>query len=382
MEFEKGISSFRFSIIHVLSGDLWAGAEVMAFHLLNALSDMQNCELLVVVLNEGHFSERLREKGIKVAILEESRLSFPRLLLRLRKILCDFKPDIIHSHRYKENILAYLASKGMPGVSLVSTQHGMPERQTKRPSLKNRLKYWTDFYLLSKHFDSLVAVSWEMRDLLIAEKGVDSKKISVIHNGIDISQHVEEISKFENNNGQYVIGSSGRLFSVKNYSMFINLAKRLTAYSPKTRFELAGDGPQMEQLRIKCHQKRLDENFAFLGHVRDMRAFYQGLNIYVCTSIHEGIPMSILEAMGYGLPVVAPRVGGLPEIIDHGVDGFLIPEHDPELFAQACLNLQADSELLNQMSKAAREKIQTKFSEQKMAIEYYNLYQDLVNKRC
>ena len=359
-------------VLHLLSGDLWAGAEVMAHNLLTGLHSSEGCEVLAVLLNEGRVAESLRREGIQVKVLDESRLSFPRLLSGLRRILQDFRPGIIHAHRYKENLLAYLASRFIRGVSLVANQHGMPERHG-GSTLKSRFIHWMNHTLLKTRFDRLVAVSGEMKDSLV-KKGFNPNKIPVIHNGIDLPENPHQAKRPA---GSFIVGSCGRLFPVKNYDLFVETAARVTQQSPEACFELAGDGPQMERLRMLCSQHNLNGNFAFLGQVRDMSRFYSELDVYMSTSIHEGIPMSVLEAMGHGLPVVAPRVGGFPEIVDHGVDGFLIPEHDPELFAQACLHLQSDSRLLARMSKAARDKVESRFSVQRMSNDYMELYQGI-----
>ncbi len=361
-------------ILHLLSADLWAGAEVMAYHLLGGLHSNNICHAQVVVLNEGRVAESLRQQGIKVIVCDETRLSFSSLLKQVRQVLHEFQPEIIHSHRYKENILGYLASRGMGKVKLLATQHGMPEKKDNKLSLKKRCIKTLNFSLLSKCFDRLVAVSHDMKSQLVAS-GISSGKVPVIHNGVELPAKPQG----SGSKNFFVVGSCGRLFPVKNYGLFIDTAAQVMAESSRTRFELAGDGPQMENLQFLCRQHRLNGRFDFLGHVQNMSSFYQGLDIYMSTSIHEGIPMSVLEAMGHGLPVVAPKVGGFPEIVEHGVDGFLIPEHDPVLFAQACLQLKDDPNLLASMSTAAREKIESKFSVQCMTKGYHTLYQELTS---
>ncbi|MDZ7761091.1 MAG: glycosyltransferase family 4 protein [Desulfovermiculus sp.] len=359
-------------ILHILSGDLWAGAEVMTGHLLRGLHSGTDCHLLAVVLNEGQVAARLRQAGVQVVILDESQASFGRLLQQVRKTLKTFQPQIIHSHRYKENILAYLASRGRARVSLIATQHGMPESHGQKSTLKGRLLRKINSTLLSRRFNTLVAVSREMKETLV-HNGLGPSKVAVIHNGIELPPWYGP----RESNGHFVVGSCGRLFAVKNYRLFIEMAARVAAQSPQTGFQLAGDGPLMEDLRRKCSQYSLNGRFEFLGHVLDMPTFYQGLKVYVSTSWHEGMPMSVLEAMSHGLPIVAPDVGGFPEIVEHEKDGFLIPDHDPGLFAQACLRLQSDPALLARMSAAAREKVVSKFSVQRMTQEYHRLYQKL-----
>lgn len=359
-------------VIHVLSGDLWAGAEVMVYHLLRGLNSIVGCHVLVVVLNDGQVAERLREEGIQVEVLDETRLSFTRLVIGLRRIIKNFQPCIVHSHRYKENILAYLSSRTGKGISLVATQHGMPEGYGKPPTLKSRLIRRMNFSFRSKGFDRLVAVSQEMKAAL-GGNGFDQHKIPVILNGIELPQYHPRTRP----SGKIVVGSCGRLFPVKNFGLLVEIAARVASQATDMRFELAGDGPLMGSLQLQCKQNRLDAQFFFRGHVQDMDVFYQELDLFVSTSLHEGIPMSVLEAMGHGLPVVAPKVGGFPEIVDHKEDGFLIPEHDPDLFAQACLQLQADPDLLARMSRAARKKAEARFSVQRMVVDYHRLYEEL-----
>ena len=355
-------------IIHILSGDLWAGAEVMAFNLLKGLISTENYIIKAIVLNKGQVAFKLRKEGIQVVVLDESQSSFPNLVAKVRGIIRDFKPHIVHAHRYKENILAFSASLGIKGIKLVATQHGMPETQTKGTTFKSILIQRLNSFILNRFFDNLVAVSWEMKDSLV-KKGFRSKKVSVIHNGIELPQCLQKVGT----KNSFVVGSCGRLFPVKNYELFIETAAQL----PEIQFVLAGDGPEMEKLRLQCTRADLDDNFTFLGQIQDMQSFYSNLDLYMSTSIHEGIPMSVLEAMGHGLPVIAPKVGGFPEIIDDGVDGLLIPRHKPELFAKACLQLYSEPALLAKASRAARVKVESKFSVQHMTTDYINLYQNL-----
>jgi L-malate glycosyltransferase len=105
-----------------------------------------------------------------------------------------------------------------------------------------------------------------------------------------------------------------------------------------------------------------------------MNSFYQGLDVYLNTSVHEGIPMTILEALSHGLPVIAPAVGGIVEIIDDGKEGFLIDSRNPHEFAEKCLLLKENRELREKMSRAAREKAEQTFSAKNMAERYYQLY--------
>jgi len=116
----------------------------------------------------------------------------------------------------------------------------------------------------------------------------------------------------------------------------------------------------------------------FAGHLDVMEPFYRKLDIYLNTSIHEGIPMTILEAMSYGLPIIAPKVGGIPEVVQDGVEGFLIDSRDPQAFAEKCLLLAQDRELRMRMSVAAREKAVEYFSVERMTEGYLRIYREML----
>jgi len=109
----------------------------------------------------------------------------------------------------------------------------------------------------------------------------------------------------------------------------IEIAKAVNEKTKHIEFHLAGEGPERSKLQALIQRYSLNETFVLHGHVEDMLTFYRSLDLYLNTSVHEGIPMSILEAMAHGLPVVAPDVGGISEIISNGEDGYLVDTRDP-----------------------------------------------------
>ena len=362
----------RKKVVLLLSGDLWAGAEVMAYHLLKGLRKYDDLDLSVILLNQGRLAQEIRNLGITVHVVDESKTSFLNIFLTIRDILRKCSPDIIHSHRYKENILACLISGFVRNVKLIATQHGMPEVHGAKPGLKQRLMTKLNFFLLSRFFHQSVVVSRDMQNACVRQYSFKKKIVSVIHNGID----VPEIPTKKCNERSFVIGSCGRLFPVKDYSFMVEIAKTILENTDRVRFELAGDGPERAKLEALLEQYGLVDNTTFVlkGHIEDMSAFYQGIDLYLNTSVHEGIPMSVLEAMSHGLPVIAPKVGGFPEIIDDGVDGYLLSERDPRAFAEKCLVLHENRKIWQEMSLSAREKIVRKFSMENMAAQYRELY--------
>jgi len=154
-------------ICHIISGDLWAGAEVMAYHLLKGLRAYSSLNLCTIVLNSCRLSEEIKRLGIRTYVVDEKNLSFLDILLAVHKILRKNPPDIIHAHRYKENILAYIASRFIPGIKLISTQHGMPEIHEGKRNVKHLLISKSNSFMLSHRFNQVVGVSQDIKKTFI-----------------------------------------------------------------------------------------------------------------------------------------------------------------------------------------------------------------------
>lgn len=363
----------KLKILHIISGDLWAGAEVMAFNLLSRLGSQTGLDISVILLNYGKLADQLKGRGLTVHVIDEREYSFTKIARMVRDRVAHDPPHLIHAHRYKENILAFLASRFRKGLKLVSTQHGLPEFHNRKASAGARIISGMNFHLLSRYFTT-VAVSADIRTTLVSRFGLRETGVETIHNGIDLPA----TRPCKTQTGQFAIGSSGRLFPVKDYSLMVDIAHSIASGGHgNIRFELAGDGPERQLLEARARQCGVKEHFGFKGHVDEMGSFYQGLDVYLNTSIHEGIPMTILEAMGHGLPIIAPAVGGIVEIIEDGKEGFLIGSRNPGDFADKCLLLKNDRELWERMSFAAKEKAEKCFSAEIMAEKYYQLYRRL-----
>lgn len=364
-------------ICHIASGDLWAGAEVMAADLLKGLQSFSEVSLLAIVLNEGRLANELRSAGIKVVLLDETQGHFWDIVRSARRIIERFNPHIIHSHRYKENIISYLVGKKEKRAKLVTTQHGMPEPYGAKASPRHAIISRLNILLMAKKFDVVVAVSNDIKKAFVGKFKFKDSKVSIIHNGVQMPSLMDA----RRDNATFKIGSCGRLFAVKDYGFMISIAKAAVTKSSGLSFLLAGDGPEQERLETRIKMHGLDEGvFELLGHLNDMPSFYRAIDVYLNTSLHEGIPMSILEGMSYGLPVIAPNVGGIPEIIEDGVEGFLVEKRDAVAFAEKCLLLKEDRRLWSRMADAARKKVAREFSMDTMAGQYYRLYAGLCTR--
>jgi glycosyltransferase involved in cell wall biosynthesis len=358
-------------VVFIVSGDLWGGAESMAVSLAAALH-RQGLPLRALTFNEGLTAQRLQEEGVPTQVVNE-RQAFPVMVARTWRLLRGGPVGIIHAHGYKENLLAAALAPLLGWPRLVSTMHGLSELAAgQQASLKHRLASRLNLSLLARCFTT-VAVSEAVRASLAEYHGLPASRLETICNGIPIPEDV---------NGQPAdrpprIGSAGRLYPVKNFSLLIEVAARVCARRPEVKFQLLGDGPQRASLEGLIQDKGLQGSVELLGFRSDPAPFYESCTLYLNTSRHEGMPLAALEAMAHGVPVVAPRVGGFPEIIEEGREGLLTTRLDADELAECCLKLLDDEPLRQKMGQAAREKVISHFSIAAMARGYTSLYQDV-----
>jgi glycosyltransferase involved in cell wall biosynthesis len=366
--------------LHVFSGDLWAGAERMIWTLLRQLSKQPDLEVLALSLNEGELTAALRASGIETLVVSEAEQTFLDLVRQAGTAFQGRGIDIIHAHRNKENLLTWCIRKRLGAKSLVTTLHGLSEAGDgwSLARLRRYVVEQVDDRLLRQAFHSVVAVSEDIRRILVGAKGLCAGQVSVIHNGIDLPP-------FDPAAGRPVapfrIGSVGRFVPVKDFPLFIATGKVLVQAGEDVQLMLLGEGPQKDELQALVRQEGLDAVVSFADPCPDPTEFYRSLDLYLNTSRHEGIPLSLLEAMACGTPVVAPAVGGIPEILRDQEEGVLVTARTATAFAEACQRVMHDREAYSSMGMCARKRVELEFSSEKMAASYLALYRKLSGRR-
>lgn len=377
------------TVLHLFSGDLWAGAEVMVFNLLNELRDKEGLKIIALSLNEGVLTGKLSKAGIETHVIPETDNSFAGIFFKAFKLLKKKRIDIIHSHRYKENLFGFLLAKAMGVKKLITTMHGLsePSASSSSSTLTSTSTYERntnktvgfktkiDYYILYNYFTRVVAVSQEMKKALIEKYHFNPNKIEVIYNGIPLPKTLDlNLNLSLKSNGSFHIGTVGRMVPVKDFNLFLEIAAEIKKQTNNVHFTILGDGPLKDTLTQKAKDLKLNGCLEFLPMTPDPMPYYHSLDLYLNTSIHEGIPLSILEAMSCGKPVVAPKVGGIPEIISGEESGVLFEGREPQKIANYCLRLIQDRNLREVLGKKASSRINSYFSNSKMAECYQKLY--------
>lgn len=366
-------------ILHVISGDLWAGAEMQAYTLMSSLRRVAGVEVAAAVMNEGELARRLRQTGVPVTVLDESSLSVRRIVAGLGDLMARWKPDVVHTHRTKENVLASIANRLGRNVPSLRTVHGASEHAPGGlgPKLRHFLIGGLDSWCARHLQKRIIAVSSELGKKLASL--YPPEKIVVIANGIDADAVLtqREPAQFRSREPAAThVGIVGRLVPVKRVDLFLRAAAGLQREAPSRpwRFHVFGDGPLRAELTALAGSLGLAGQVTFHGHRQDIVACMAALDLIVMCSDHEGLPMTALEAVVLGVPLVAHAVGGLTDIVP-GEN--LVEEHAPRGYSAAVLRLlSAGPAAAAQM----RQRVLEEYSCARNAARTLSLYEELCSR--
>lgn len=335
---------------------------------------------VLVASSGGELEKVLSREGIRHIFLNirtKSELS-PKIIksfLTLKAFVEKEKIDLIHAHtRVTQVVAALLSNYGK--VPYVTTCHGFFRERLGRK-------------ICGCWGRRVVAISEAVKVQLVNNFKVDENRIALIHTGIELNRFLEDISDEKrkdvkrrwNLNGAYVIGTIGRLSSVKGQDVLLKAAKKLVEDFRDVKVLLVGKGPDEARLRRLSANLGLDKNVIFTGSVDDTRELIPLMDIFVLPSIEEGLGLSLVEAMASGKPCVASRVGGIESLIEDGVTGILVKPDDPEELARAVKYIFYNKEKAEVFSEAARKKVVRDFDIEKMASQMETMYREVLIRR-
>ncbi len=368
-------------VLHIMSGDLWAGAEVQSYTLIARLCRTPATVAGAVVLNPGTLSEKLLGLGIDVEILDETRMDARRIVLRLMRFFQVWQPDVIHTHRDKENILGAIANWLTCRVPSVRTVHGGEENcRAGWRAVRRRVVVGADRLVQRMAGQTIVAVSADLATTLA--KRSPKGRIVVIENGVDIEGLRARLGSPRGANSRPEVtrvGIVGRLVPVKRVDLFLEMARCLLDAEPLRvwKFEVFGDGPEREKLESLCNCLEIGGHVTFYGHREDIATGMSGLDVLVMCSDHEGLPIAALEAAALGVPTVAHAVGGLVDVVPVELQ---VTRHEPNGYCEAVRRA-----LHNDAREAAAQhsrRVLERFSAARNAEQVLALYRDLLSRRA
>ena len=366
-------------VTHIASGDIWAGAEVQLYQLLRGLLQSGEAQPTAVLFNHGVLQEKLEALGIPVTVADESSLSPLRMIASIRNHLRAHRSNLIHTHGFKENVLG-VAAQRLAGVPVsVRTVHGSPEYQR---SWKNPVKCMVallDQWIGRYQQDAVVAVSQQLKSKL---ESVFPNTTKLIYNFVDVEslQAEFELVRASRSEEPFRIGFVGRLVPLKRVDLFIETIERLTNHHGRAvKGIIIGDGPLRAQLERQVQESNLVDQVEFLGFVNPAASQIAQLDMLLMTSDHEGLPMTLIEALALSVPVVAHNVGGVPEALGNGQCGILVDNHSPAGYSIAINDALNHVDNLRELSDRGRQHAQDVFDVKMNTREYVSLYCSLLN---
>lgn len=377
-------------VAHLTFSGKFGGRERVAFSLVELLRERVDAVLYVVVEDRASEDDRrslkgaLAEYGAPLRVFHTRRVFSRATLHQLAQAVEEDGVELIHSHCNKSIFYALLIRKLM-GRKIANsyTLHGLilpPGPKSMAYSLLNVLSIYLS--------DGVVSCSRQNREKLAWLPG--SGKIEVIQNSLGqpdrqlAGLNRQGVAKAHGIDGdRMIIGNISRISGEKNIPLYLRAIRHVKDHYQgrvPAAFLLVGDGELRGKMELLCRELEVEDLVVFTGFVSNMQEIYAAMDMVVLTSDREGTPMSLLEAMANGLPVVASRVGGVPDMIRDGVDGLLFERGDADGCARALLSLMADDALREKLGLSARQRVFDDFSPANWAARHIAHYERLLAK--
>jgi glycosyltransferase involved in cell wall biosynthesis len=331
-------------------------------------------------------------KGVRIEVIDElarsiSPLRDARAVWKLAQLIRRERPTILHTHTAKAGavgrVAALLAGRARPPI-VVHTFHGHVLR-----GYFNRVAtfgFRTLERLLAYATTRLIAVSPEVRDDLVRLHVAPASKFAVIRLGIELDQRVggDAAGRTETRRllglagDPFVVGWVGRMTAVKRTDLVVEVLRELVGRGVDARLLLVGDGPDRDHLERYAHELGVIKRCLFLGYQEEVARFYDAIDALLLPSVNEGTPVSVIEALAAERPAVATRVGGTPDVIRDGVDGFLVDSADPGELAERLAELARDPGRRAEMGAAGRSRVLERYAVDRLVDDVDALYRELL----
>ena len=364
----------RVKVVEVLAAAGNGGAQEHLWSLVTGL-DRARYDVCVVSLTGGSAVRRLQRSGISTMVIEEpdDAIAVGALAAHLVRI----QPDVIHNHMYRAEIVGTravlaLGAAGYPRPYVVSTVHSSRIRSTEDRAELRRL---------TPSMDRVIAVSNAIVRK-IADEGRTGARVSLIYNGVDLQRydHQEPCctlrEEYGMEPGSPIVGVVARLEPEKGHATLLDAWPLVLRECPEAYLLVVGEGSRCDDLKAQAATLRIQHRVVFTGRREDMPAVTAALDVAVLPSYREAQGLSVLEAMALSRPVVASNVGGIPEMIQDGVTGLLVPPRDPAALAAAIVSLLRNHQLADMLGRAGHDLVHRRFCLEQMIAAVEDIYDE------
>lgn len=364
-------------ICYIIGQLAMAGGEKQLFQLIRSIDRDKFSPVVISLSRDGYWGKEIRKLNVQlIEIPRKKSREFSRLF-RLVRVLHGIKPQIVHTYLVSGNFYGRIAAILLRVPVIVASERSLPEIGKD----KNVIRFWIDKFL--GLFTHAIICNSEKASSALLSNMYDPEKVFTVHNGIDATGSFANVSGGRNIPTRTVIGTVGRLYSYKNHRLFLDMARSvLDKYKDRDiQFMIVGDGPLNSELKDYAELLMIGRNVIFAGERFDIPELLRSMDIFVMTSIYEGLPNSVMEAMSVGLPVVATDVGGMGELIVDKITGLLCPPNNVHELAEAISYLIDNEEAARSMGKRGTERILKEFTVAEMALSTERIYERILTKK-
>jgi len=354
-------------------------------HVLSLVKNLNMKDFTVsVILPQGPLADELKKLKINTFLVPMKHRADMGAVNRIKKLLRKYDPDILHVHGSRAGLFARMAAKGLP-IKIVYTEH----TRALQFRLNNPVLDWSHIKaraMLDKWTTVNIAVSNAVKEFLVKYKITRPDKIRVIYNGISSKPNkyidtdtIDIITQYGLKKRDVIIGTIGSLNIQKDTITLVKAMPRVFKKIPTAKLVLVGSGPLKYMLQKIVKKLKISDKVIFTGTVKDISSILQLLTVFILPSRSEAFGISILEAMRANVPVIATRVGGIPEVITNNQNGILIDPGNHKLLSSTIIRLLHNNKLQHKLIKNGTETVK-RFSITKMVNETSQLYRTILKK--
>jgi glycosyltransferase involved in cell wall biosynthesis len=364
----------RIRVVQVMATGTNGGAQEHVFNLVTRM-DPSRYDVSVVSLSPGSAVRKLERAGIDVTVIDEADDAIATGILAAH--LADIRADVVHNHMYRAEMVGTKAAIALGEAGhrrpwVISTIHSSRVRSGEDQDALRRL---------TSSMDHLIVVSNAI-DRKVVEEGREAAPRSLIYNGIDLDRydHQEPCCTLRDEYGMEpgspIVGVVGRLELEKGHPTLLEAWPHVLRSVPEAYLLIVGEGSRLDALHEIAKRMKILHRVVFTGRRDDIPAVTAAFDVAVLPSYREAQGLTILEAMAMSRPVVASKVGGIPEMITDGVTGLLVPPKDPEALAAAIVRLLRDHQLADVLGRAGHDLVHDRFCVQLMVNAVQALYDE------